>query len=89
MTDGIAITIGNFEEIAKTNKPLSEKIKEFIVQSRDKFPSEKLGNIPLAVYILACIKHKSPLPSEFWRGIIFKNKSSENANDISAGSKIL
>lgn len=71
VTDGIAITIGNFEEIAKTDKPLSEKIKEFVVQSRDKFPSEKLGNIPLAVYILACIKHKSPLPPEFWRRIIF------------------
>jgi len=71
VADGIAITTGNFERIAKADDPLSKKIEEFVMQSREKFPFKKPSDIPLAVYILACIKHRSPLPPEFWRGIIF------------------
>lgn len=77
VTNGIAITIGNFERVAKADDPLSKKIEEFVMQSREKFPFEKPCDTPLTVYILACIKHRSPLPPEFWRGIIFKNKSNE------------
>lgn len=83
VTDGIAITTGNFERVAKADDPLSKKIEEFIMQSREKFPFKRPCDIPLTVYILACIKHRSPLPPEFWRGIIFKNKSNKNDNNAS------
>ncbi|MFQ5963733.1 MAG: hypothetical protein ACE5KZ_05560 [Candidatus Scalinduaceae bacterium] len=71
VTDGIAITINNFETISGGNKSLSERIKGFVDRSSEKFPSKIPANIPRAVLILACIKHRSPLPSEFWRGTIF------------------
>jgi hypothetical protein len=49
---------------------LSEKIREYVTQTRLRYPWNK-PDIPLAVLILACIKHRSPLPPEFWRGTIF------------------
>ena len=38
------------------------------------------GSVPLTVSILACIKHGSPLPPEFWRGTIF----TANAHEVKA-----
>lgn len=74
VTDGIAITTHNFENTLKEANSLSKKIKNFVNQSREKFPPKIPVGIPHAVLILACIKHKSPLPSEFWRGSIFQNE---------------
>lgn len=77
--DGVAITTGNFLRYATADKPLSEKIKEFVELSREKFQFKMPNDIPRAVFILACIKHKSPLPPEFWRGTIFPRKEEMNA----------
>jgi len=74
VTDGIAITTNNFHELSETQPPLAEKIKSYVEQSRNKFPFKIPRDIPKAVYILACIKNKSPLPSDFWRGTIFPDK---------------
>jgi len=71
--DGIAITMDNFESITKEKKPLSENITDFVYKVRNKYPREIRSDIPQAVFILACIKHRSPLPPEFWRGTIFNN----------------
>ena len=68
--DGIAITMSNFESVHQEERPLCEKIKEYVTQTRLRYPWNK-PDIPLAVLILACIKHRSPLPPEFWRGTIF------------------
>lgn len=70
--DGIAITTGNFERLSNKETPLSEKIRQSINETRKKYPWETPNHAPLAIYILACIKHRSPLPSEFWRGTIFQ-----------------
>ncbi len=75
VTDGIAITTNNFHEIPEDTKPLSEKIREFVMQSREKFPFKIPNDIPHAVFVLACIKHKSPLPPDFWRGTIFTSEN--------------
>jgi hypothetical protein len=72
--DGIAITTGNFESITKEKRTLSENIIDFVDKVRNKYPREIRSDIPKSVYILACIKHRSPLPPEFWRGIIFTIK---------------
>jgi hypothetical protein len=71
--DGIAITMDNFESITKEKKPLSENITDFVYKVRNKYPREIRSDIPQSVFILACIKHRSPLPPEFWRGTIFNN----------------
>jgi hypothetical protein len=70
--DGIAITTGNFERMAEKAKPLAERIRDFVEQTRRKHPWEAPGgDVPFAAHILACIKHRSPLPPEFWRGTVF------------------
>ena len=81
--DGIAITTGNFESITKEKKPISESIADFVYKVMDKYPIKIQSDIPNSVYILACIKHRTPLPPDFWRGTIFKNgnKSTEESTD--------
>lgn len=74
VTDGVAITTNNFIELTEDDKPLSEKIREFVQSSRDKFPFKFPSGIPLSLLILACLKNKSPLPAEFWRRMIFPIK---------------
>lgn len=74
VTDGIAITTNNFHELSETQTQLAEKIKSYVEQSRSIFPFKIPRDIPKAVFILACIKNKSPLPADFWRGTIFPGK---------------
>jgi hypothetical protein len=69
--DGVAITTDNFERLRGKTISLPERIKQFVDEMRQKHPWEIHNNAPLAVYILACIKHSSPLPPEFWRGTVF------------------
>ncbi|MFA5252046.1 MAG: hypothetical protein WC454_05635 [Phycisphaerae bacterium] len=73
--EGIAITTGNFEKLSEKETPLSERIRKFVEETRQKHPWKIPDNTPLAVYILACIKHHSPLPPEFWRGTVFPVES--------------
>ncbi len=79
--DGIAITTSNFVRFGTADKPLSAKIKEFVDISREKFPFKGEGrDIPRTAYVLACLKNRSPLPSEFWRGTIFPIKEEAGSN---------
>ena len=74
VSDGIAITTGNFERLSEKAIPLSNRIKHFIEEMSQKYPWKIPDYTPLAPYILACIKHHSPLPPEFWRETIFKRE---------------
>jgi len=69
--DGIAITTNNFQSIPQDEKSLSSKITNFILEVRKKYRWQMPTDIPLSVFILACLKHRSPLPPEFWRTLIF------------------
>lgn len=76
--DGIAISTGNFERMGEKRPALSERIRDFVKETREKHPWKAPGgDVPLAAYILACIKHGSPLPPEFWRGTIFATVTKE------------
>ena len=47
-------------------------LKKFIDNSRNKYPFKlPLIGAPASIFVLACIKNVSPLPSEFWRASIF------------------
>lgn len=70
--EGVGIATGNYErDIDAKDIPLPEQIKSFVSSVRNKFPQEAPQILPLSVCILACLKHKSPLPPEFWRSSIF------------------
>ena len=70
--DGIAITTDNFRGRSNEGGALCQRIRHFVIQTRHKHPwKAPPGDVPLSAYILACIKHASPLPPEFWRGTVF------------------
>jgi len=72
--DGIGITI-SFDNLSVNEKSdsISQKLDENVRTIRKKYPFEFSKEIPPSVFILACIKNKSPLPPEFWRQYIFKD----------------
>ena len=78
VTDGTAIMTANFELPSDNQRPLAEKIRDFVKQCREKFPPKVSLKVPRAVLILACIKHQSPLPPEFWRANIFAQEEPKN-----------
>lgn len=81
VTDGTAIMTANFELPLGDQRPLAEKIRDFVGQCREKFPPKESLKVPRAVLILACIKHQSPLPPEFWRANIFVQEEPKNNGD--------
>jgi hypothetical protein len=50
---------------------LSVTLKKFIENCRKQYPFNAGAGGPASVFVLACIKHVSPLPSEFWRASMF------------------
>lgn len=73
--DGTAIMTYNFEFHPQDQRSLAEKIQDFVRQSKEQFPPKAFIEVPRAALILACIKHQSPLPPKFWRGIIFPERN--------------
>lgn len=74
ISDGISINfpIINFNKTKA--KELDGIIRDFIKNNMDNFPNKiRFDDIPLAVYLLACIKNKSPLPPIFWRKYFTQN----------------
>ena len=58
---------------------LTGHIRDFIRQSRGDRQIELTTRVPAAVLVLACLKHGSPLPPEFWRYPIFGPHSDQTA----------
>ncbi len=81
VTDGISILTHNFEMPPNDEQSLAEKIPGFVEDSRKEFHSNPNCDVPDSVLILGCIKHRSPLPSDFWRNIIFTSKKDMNCTE--------
>ncbi len=78
VTDGVSVAfIPNPLEKGK-DKIEASSFLDFVTKSRSKFPFVLNKSVPLSVYILCCIKYRSPLPSEFWRGSIFPIDKTES-----------
>lgn len=70
--DGVGVVSGDFANRGDSGEAkLADRVEHFVCAMRNKFPFVMPRTLPLSVCILACIKHKSPLPPEFWRGTIF------------------
>lgn len=79
--DGIAITTDSFHTSSSDDKwtdaeSIVRQVRLLVDASRQRFPWKLPTDIPQSVYILACIKHKSPLPPEFWRSLVFPDDRS-------------
>lgn len=83
VNDGTSISSANFFVNLENIDELDDKIKDFLIKTSEKFPNKIRFDIPFAVYLLACIKNKSPLPPVFWRYLLFndlyKNPDDKNS----------
>ena len=75
--DGIGIAAHNFSAVGDSQFSLAERIQNFIKETRIQYPWQLPKSAPYCVIILACLKHGSPLPPEYWRSIIFPQTNVE------------
>lgn len=69
---GVAITTSNFErEPRDAQVSITERLREFVRQTRERYPLKRETNLPLSVIFLAAVKHRTPIPPEFWRLGVF------------------
>ncbi len=62
--------------------------EQFVLECRAKEPMSIPTEVPMSVMILACLKHGTPLPPEFWRHFAFpkpEDDSSEPVGDATEG----
>jgi len=82
--NGIAVTTDNFsaesdEGVACQTELIAARIHALVDSTRQRFPWQLPTDIPQSVYILACIKNRSPLPPEFWRSLVFPQDKKQDA----------
>lgn len=83
VTDGTAITIRALDADNLSEADCVNAVQEHVTRSREKFPFQIPDDVPMAALILACIRHRCPLPSEMWRSTIFpaESASAVSTND--------
>lgn len=81
VTDGTAITLMDFDSDMLSEMSWVKAVEEQVTKSREKFPFNIPNDIPKAALILGCIRHRSPLPSEFWRSVIFPLETNPSTSD--------
>lgn len=54
-----------------TGEDIANSINVMVSETRVNREFKCSQNLPLSVVVLACLKHRSPLPPEIWRGSIF------------------
>ena len=60
------------EDPPTTGDEISKEISVLVSETRAKRKSNYPAALPLSVVVLACLKHRSPLPPETWRASIFR-----------------
>jgi hypothetical protein len=65
---------------------LPRTLKKFIDRSRQEYPFNWPLGAPPSALVLACIKHISPLPSEFWRVGLFGQVIEKDQVKFEAGT---
>jgi hypothetical protein len=84
VTDGICMPVhftGGEGDLA-----LPRTLKKFIDRSRQEYPFNWPLGAPPSALVLACIKHISPLPSEFWRVGLFGQVIEKDQVKFEAGT---
>jgi hypothetical protein len=70
-TEGESQVLSPLESHAPEAKEIVSYFEQFITLSRQSQKFEFPAGFPIAILVLACLKHQSPLPPEFWRTPIF------------------
>ena len=70
--EGESQTLEIFDLPAKPDgAAIAARLEEFVRQSRTAHKTAFPDGLPISVIVLACLKHRSPLPPEIWRLSIF------------------
>ena len=70
--EGESQTVESFSSpLGNDGSAIAERIEAFVRQSRSTRKTQFPNGLPTSVIVLACLKHRSPLPAEFWRHSIF------------------
>jgi len=62
-----------------TGREIADALTRLVAETRNKREFTWPDGLPMAVILLACSKHRSPLPPEFWRRIIFPQAAEPHA----------
>src|SRR5439155_19469316 len=62
-------------EAVREGATIATHIEDFLHKSRNARKTVLPEGLPVSVIVLACLKHRSPLPAELWRLSIFGNFS--------------
>jgi hypothetical protein len=79
--DGVGISLPRFCHPAD-KRVISSEIMNHVAEVRHKFPWALECDGPGSVLILACIKNLCPLPSYFWRAILFPEQEDVHGIDL-------
>ena len=54
-----------------TGSQIADILTTLVAETRKKREFRHADGVPIAVVVLACSKHRTPLPPEFWRAVVF------------------
>jgi len=69
------------DEAPTTGEDVLAEIKAMVSETRTKRVFKYPQGIPFSVIVLACLKHRSPLPPEVWRRSVFGESHERDAAD--------
>jgi hypothetical protein len=76
VVDGVSVAFTDLPHVPNTGADICDQLSKFMEATRKNFPFKPNVDLPFAVFLLACVKHQSPLPSELWRAQIFPEAAS-------------
>jgi hypothetical protein len=59
----------------------AEEVRRFVSETRSVSPKIEAERVPLGVFMLACLRHDSPVPPEMWRMACFPREKPEGDGD--------
>lgn len=65
------IHFGTFDTEPTDGSELAMSLRKLVEETRNKRPFTFPEDIPMSVIVLACLKHRSPLPPEAWRRNVY------------------
>ncbi|HKP04998.1 MAG TPA: hypothetical protein VJU77_16725 [Chthoniobacterales bacterium] len=74
--DGVAIPAEFVPDSALPDLGLPAQLASFAYAARQRFPLQLGERVPSSVFALACLKHQSPIPPEFWRSLFLRVNTS-------------
>lgn len=86
VSSGTGLSLSSFvdkfgRDVETDGEVVKRRILENVRHETEQFESIQEPTLPLEIYILACIRHRSPLPPYFWREFLQRFFEKNNPND--------